>query len=228
MYEKFRLVYVFIVLSVVVMSFYNSVLGTGNYSDSDTDSVISFHSHWWRCDNDQKWKNVAWVSFTCFVFKLFPGVTWIKKKLDDGYELFYGFSQGAGIWWRHTKNVKFGLWLFEHRSFEFFIYGIFRSQIEHKPVWKSWVFPLFLSLSFSVFGVKYKFIRLTFLSIMDIVRILSRGKNEDDKLESPWYTTKDVFYSSYVACIIFSLLPRVSIDVSWFNRKKIKTEEVYD
>ena len=178
-----------------------------------------YNNLWYSPNNDYAYQKCLYVVFTCFVFKILSPPTWRKE--GQGYELYYGLQQGAGLWWEHKKNLTFGIFIFEHRTFEFIIYGLIRPKIEDHDVWKSWIYPLlFLSLSFSFFGVKYKFLRLTFFHLMDVIRLLDFCQKEhvDEELDSPWYTKKDVFKPSSLASFIYSLLPRVSIDMSWFYK----------
>lgn len=208
-----------------------SVQNRNGYMKSTRQQLLKelYDTLWYSPYNDYAYKKCLYVVFTCFVFKLLSPPTWRKE--GPGYELYYGLQQGAGLWWEHKKNLTFGTFIFEHRTFEFIIYGLIRPKIDDDDVWKSWIYPLlFLSLSFSFLGVKYKFLRLTFFNLMDVVRLLDfcHEKRVGEKLASPWYTINDVFRQRSLAIFIYSLLPRVSIDMSWFyenNKTEIHSDD---
>ena len=198
------------------------------------------------------------------IYKLLP-FSWTYNK--NNY-FFFGSSQGIAYFpkalRRKNNNLKIGFFLLEHRTYTIIPNIFYNLEIKcmllttdpkittiEKFLAFCYGFVIF-PLSIEIVIVQYKWLRLGFLSIVDILRLCymltTKTKNMwvgpykaatlsvlwflsphlllpcNDK-DGPKDFTKDFQLCDYLLFGLYILIPKISIDISYLMKKNSKTEK---
>jgi hypothetical protein len=171
------------------------------------------------------------------LWKALPNVT--RTKYCEHSERWTGMSNGLA-WYPIIKgNWKIGLFCLEHRSWEI-IPKLVHLLIVKEKSWFTYVLGLlFFPCAFSFISLKYKMLRLNFLSLLEAFNYLLNvygmpGSGESSPMDenlSPFFSKDVVGYFAKNSKLLWFLffIPRFSIDMSYFlqNDEDEETEKVF-
>ena len=221
---------------ILILQCGGEVLGMNENNDISDINIInnSFHKDSFsdsKLNNKEKDNTFILDSLAAiFCWKLGPITTTWRKQLTQAMEYFYGMSNGIVWYLIREENWKIGLFCLEHRSWEIIPKLVHLCKFSQKDSSLTDVILRFIGTIFafplacSFFSLQWKYLRINMFSIFEIINYCCNFTEFVSRsflaFFAPFFSekTNEYFCEKTAWLALFFLLPRLSINMSFFAK----------